>query len=73
MTVRMICRSVPPRKRAEWMRSASTERAPWNVLKKTMKNTIVHARTTLASRPTPKIIVMSGTRAIRGSELKATI
>ena len=27
MTVRMICRSPAPRKRAEWMRSASTERA----------------------------------------------
>jgi hypothetical protein len=43
------------------------------VLKKTMKNTIVHASTILARRPKPKIIVMSGTSAIRGSELKATM
>src|SRR6266550_766621 len=53
-TVRMICRCEAPRKRAEWIRSASTQRAPWNVLKKTMKNTIVHARTIFARSPTPK-------------------
>src|SRR3989304_1742256 len=72
-TVRMICRSEAPRKRAEWIRSGSTLRAPWNVLKKTMKNTIVHASTTLARSPKPKIIGMSGTSAIRGSELNATM
>ena len=55
------------------MRSASTLRAPWKVLKKTMKNTMLQASTTLASRPKPKIMVMSGTSAMRGSELKATM
>src|SRR5947207_13211544 len=70
-TVRMICRCEAPRKRAEWIRSASTLRAPWNVLKKTMKNTIVHARTIFARSPKPKIMVMSGTSAIRGRELNA--
>jgi hypothetical protein len=44
---------------------------PWNVLKNTMKNTIVHASTILAAMPKPKIIVMSGTSAMRGRELKA--
>ena len=70
-TVRMICRSLAPRNRAAWTRSGSTVRAPWKVLKKTMKNTMVHASTTFARSPKPKIIVMSGTSAIRGSELKA--
>ena len=74
MTVRMICRS----ERAEEARGVDEVgdrplRAPWKVLKKTMKNTIVHASTTLARRPKPKIIVMSGTSAMRGSELKATM
>ena len=73
ITVRMICRSPAPRKRAECTRSASTPRAPWNVLKKTMKKTIVHASTTFASRPKPKTIVISGTSAMRGSELNATM
>ncbi len=36
-----------------------------------MKNTIVHASTIFARSPKPKIIVMSGTRAMRGSELNA--
>src|SRR5439155_1661023 len=71
MTVRTTCRSEAPRKRAEWIRSASTLRAPWNVLKKTMKNTIVHASTIFARSPKPKIMVTSGTSAMRGSELKA--
>src|SRR5688572_33415575 len=73
MTDHMTCRSVAPRKRAELMRSASTLRAPWKVLKKTMKNTMLHASTILASSPKPKIMVISGTRAMRGSELKATM
>ncbi|MBF8287100.1 MAG: hypothetical protein HW381_208 [Candidatus Rokubacteria bacterium] len=73
ITVRMICPSPAPRNRALWMRSASTLRAPWNVLKNTMKKTMLQASTILASRPKPKIMVMSGTRAMRGSELKATM
>src|SRR4029453_97082 len=73
MTDHMTCRSFAPRKRAEWMRSASTLRAPWKGLKKTMKNTMLHASTTLASSPKPKIMVMRGTSAMRGSELKATM
>src|SRR3989304_164975 len=70
MTVRMICPSRAPRKRAEWIRSGSTLRAPWKVLKKTMKKTIIQARTTLARRPKPKIIVTSGTSAMRGGGVK---
>ena len=73
MTVRMTWRSDAPRKRAEWMRSASTARAPWNVLKNTMKKTMVQASTILASTPKPKIMVISGTSAMRGRELKATM
>ena len=73
ITLVMICRSEAPRKRAEWMRSASTLRAPWKVLKNTMKNTMLQASTILASRPKPKIMVISGTSAMRGSELKATM
>ncbi len=38
---------------------------------KTMMNTIVHASTILARSPKPKIIVTSGTSAMRGSELNA--
>ena len=55
------------------MRSGSTPRAPWKVLKKTMKKTISQASTTFARIPKPKIIVTRGTSAIRGSELKATM
>ena len=55
------------------MRSGSTPRAPWNVLKNTMKKTISQASTTLARSPNPKTMVTSGTSAIRGSELNATM
>src|SRR5262249_39000678 len=72
-TVKRIWRSPAPRNRAEWTRSASTARAPWKVLKNTMKKTIVQASTIFASRPKPKIIVTSGTSAMRGDELKATM
>ena len=70
-TVRMICPSLAPRKRAEWIRSPSTLRAPWKVLKNTMKKTMLQASTTFARSPKPKIMVMSGTSAMRGRELKA--
>src|ERR1700737_576911 len=73
ITLVMIWRSEAPRKRAEWMRSASTLRAPWKGLKKTMKNTMLQASTILASRPKQKMMLMSGTRARGGGELKARL
>src|SRR5215475_10230368 len=73
MTVRRIWPSLAPRNRALEMRSASTLRAPWKVLKKTMKNTMLHASTILARSPKPNTMVMRGTSAMRGNELKATM
>src|SRR5690606_31685596 len=43
---------------------------PLKVLKNTRKKTMNHAVTTFEARPSPKIMVINGTNAIRGSELQ---
>ena len=56
------------------MGDAASDRELFNLNQaKQFMQTMLHASTILARRPKPKIIVMSGTRAMRGSELKATM
>ncbi len=59
--------------RAAFTISRSTFFTPSKVLKKTTKNTISHAMMILDRLPKPKISVTSGTSAMRGRVLKATM
>ena len=72
-TLSVICRSLAPSVRQKSISSFSIAIPPLNVLKKTRKNTMNQAVTTLEARPSPKIIVISGTKAMRGSEFSATM
>src|SRR5215470_9101059 len=72
-TVHVSWRSDAPRVRQKLRVSASIDSAPLYVLKNTAKNTMNHAITTFDVTPRPKNIVMSGTIAIRGRLLTATM
>jgi hypothetical protein len=69
-TFQVICEGVAPRVLQKSMMCFSMLQLPLNVLKNTRKKTMNHAVTTLDASPSPKIIVISGTMAIRGRELK---
>ena len=72
-TVRVICHSLAPNRRAALTKPSSMERAPSKVLKNTRKTTTIQDVTTLDMSPRPNIRMMSGTSAIRGSEFNATM
>ena len=73
LTLHRICRGEAPSVWQNWRMCFSTDREPLKVLKKMRKNTTNQTVTTFARRPRPNIMVMSGTMAMRGSELKQTM
>src|SRR6478752_4856022 len=72
-TVRVICHSLAPNRRAALIKPSSIERAPSKVLKNTRNTTTIHDVTTFDVSPMPNASTIIGASAMRGIEFTAVM